>query len=202
MSAKLPDELCAEAMNHACWLRNRLPSDHINGNIPVLVWKPTTRVRLSTVPTFGQPGFAFLYRSNSMLHKKFLARSVHGQFVGMHIDMTLLRVYVPESKKVYLIRTQDFRQYEEEKLPGVASLLDGLSRQSDTETSIGQHGIAESLLTGAFQVHLTSLNPALYYGNRSRGWNLTRRMRMEPNVPRSFQEAIGSNAWCQAIDRE
>ena len=202
LSEKPLDELRAEAMNHACWLRNRLLSDHINGNIPILVWKPTTRVRLSTVPTFGQPGFAFLYRSKTTPHKKILARSVHGHFVGIHSDMTLPRVYVPESKKVILTRTQDFIQYGEEKLAGVASLLDDLSRQSDIETNIGQDGIAEALLTKAFQAHLTSLNPPLYYGNRSRGRNFTRRMRMDPNVPRSFQEAIGNNGWFRSIDRE
>ena len=103
-----------------------------------------------------------------MRHKKSLARSVHGHFAGMHSDMGLLRVYVPESKKFILTRTQDFRQYEEEKLTGVASLLGVLSRQSDIETSIGQDGIAEVLLTKAFQVHRTSSNPPLYYGNRSR----------------------------------
>lgn len=60
-AANFDDMLWAEAMNHGNWLRNRLPSERILGNIPMLLWDAKTRINFGTLPIFGQEGFAFLY---------------------------------------------------------------------------------------------------------------------------------------------
>ena len=42
LALRLPDNLWAEAVNHASWICNRFPSDRIDGAIPIQLWKPTT----------------------------------------------------------------------------------------------------------------------------------------------------------------
>ena len=75
-------------MNHANWLRNRLPSSRIENRIPILMWNPSTAIQFSKVPLFGQPGFAFKYLADTVPNKTFLPRSVHAHFVGMASDTT------------------------------------------------------------------------------------------------------------------
>ena len=134
-ASQLPASLWAEAMSHSNWLRNRLPSSRIENQIPILMWNPSTSIQFSKVPLFVQPGFAFKYRSDTVPNKTFLARPVafHAHFVGMESDTTILRVYVPETKSVMLTRAQDFRPYKKKQLLGVASILDGLARQTEIE---------------------------------------------------------------------
>ena len=189
-------------MNHANWLRNRLPSTRIQNQIPILIWNPSTSIQFSKVPVFGQPGFAFEYRADTVPNKKFLARSVHGHFVGMASDATLLRVYVPETKTVMLTRAQDFRAYEDEKLPGVASILDGLSRQSEIEGIQDTDGQAEDVLLKALQVFHTSTNPSRSLPDTSGAYRLFRSSKAKSFLPSSFNDAIQDPNLKAAIDRE
>lgn len=46
---QLPEKLCAEAMHHGDWLRNRLPSKRIGGNLSILAWKQDKRVSYAEV---------------------------------------------------------------------------------------------------------------------------------------------------------
>ncbi len=45
----------------------------------------------------------------------------------------LIRVYLPSSKSVKVIRRADFRLIKEDRLPGMSTLIDGLSRQASIE---------------------------------------------------------------------
>lgn len=92
----LTDSLWAEAMKHGNWLRNRLPSKHI-GNKPLnIIWKPNAKIiELSKLPTFGKPGFAFIYRPSTEPNKKLSACSIHVCFVRMESDGNICRTYNP-----------------------------------------------------------------------------------------------------------
>jgi len=89
-SANMEDRLWAEAMRHGNWLRNRLPAERIDGNIPIIKWNPSTRVNFGSLPIFGQQGYAFIYTSITVPRKKLSARAVLGNFVGLQSDETLL----------------------------------------------------------------------------------------------------------------
>ena len=208
-ASKLPASLWAEAMNNSNWLQNRLPSSRINNNIPILLWDPSTMVEFSKVPVFGQTGFAFKYRSETLPNKKFLARSVHAHFVGMESDKTIIRVYVPESKTIMLTRIQDFRLYIDEKLPGVASLIDGISRQSELEGIQNSDGQAENVLIKAFQVFPIVARetqafpkPLSRTSNHTSFRSLKAKSISDPRLPSSFHDALHDYKWREAIDRE
>lgn len=195
--AKLGDEMWAEAMHHGNWLRNRLPSDRIQGNIPILSWNNRTRIDFENLPTFGQHGFAFLYQPHTRRNRKLSARSAHGQFVGLESDQVLYRIYLPETKRIIITRCQDFHACTSQQLPGVSSLLDGIARQSELEASSNaQDGIAEDILAQAFHIYRPSLSFHSPTASIAKG-NLK-----DPRLPRTFKEALGSKDWCNAIDRE
>ena len=51
----------------------------------------------------------------------------------MESDIHLLRIYVSHFKSIIFTITADFKQCNEERLPGFSTLLDGLARQSELE---------------------------------------------------------------------
>ena len=132
-ASKLPSNLWGEALKHANWLRNRLPSSCVDDQLLILNWNPNTPVEFDSLLTFGQPGFGFIYRSNTVARMKMLPRSEYGNFVGMESDRRIMRMYVPGNKQIRTIRRADFKPLRNEKLPGVAALLEGLSRQHSIE---------------------------------------------------------------------
>lgn len=105
----------------------------------------------------------------------------------------MFRIFLPQLKRIILTRVQDIREHREDKLPGVTSLLDDLSRQCNIESLLGVSGEAEELLHKAFRVYL----PALQASHSTK----YRRVRND-DTPRSFKEAVHSPAWREAIDRE
>ena len=189
-ASQLPASLWAEVMSHANWLRNRLPSSRIENQIPILMWNPSTSIQFSKVPLFGQPGFAFKYRSDTVPNKKFLARSVHAHFVGMESDTTILRVYVPETKSVMLTRAKDFRPYEKEQLPGVASILDGLARQTEIEGIDNSDGQEEDVLIKAFNIFCPTTLPLHTSLIKPRNQTMSRSSKPDSRIPSSFHNAI------------
>jgi len=108
-ASNLPDNLWAEAMHHGNWLRNRSPSDRIDGEILLLLWDRSMKVNFGQLLTFGEPGFAFIYRPRTVPNKKLTARSIHGHFIGMESDETLFRVYVPDTTSIIITRANDFK---------------------------------------------------------------------------------------------
>ena len=195
LSGKMEKTLWGEAMHHGNRLRNRLPSDRIGGDIPILKWNPNTQIKLGSLPEFGENSFAFVYRPGTARHKKFLLRSIHGQFVGMESDTSLFRIYVPYMKKILKVRTHYFRVCKSEQLPGISSLLDGIARQSELEVEPEDEYFAEDVLAQAFQAFTIPLRDALSCAS-------SKRTHVDHRIPKSFMEALHSKNWRDAIDRE
>lgn len=153
----LPDSLWAEAMQHGNWLRNRLPSKPINQALHIKYWKPNVNiVSFVVLPTFGQPGFAFIYCLSTSPNKKMFARSIHVCFVGMESNQRLCRTFDPVSQKVYVIRVSDFKPCRKEQLSSISTLIDGLSRRSDLEAHNDFEGYAEEGFPQSFTVKFLS----------------------------------------------
>ncbi len=62
-----------------------------------------------------------------------LPRSEPAYFVGMESSSRLIRVYLPSTKEDKVIRRADFRVIKDNKLRGISTLIDALSRQASIE---------------------------------------------------------------------
>lgn len=201
-AADLPLNLWGEAINHGNWLRNRAPSQRLQGGIPILAWNANTRIDFEKVPEFGQKGHAFVYRSKTTPQKKLLHRTSFGHFVGMEGEVRLFRVFVPATQQIIITRAQDFHEDKRETLPGFSSLMDGISREmelsafDEVDTARKKRteleaDLEEQLLTG--MTAITPQNPSVFVSNKTS---------KDPSLPRSFSRACEDPAWAEAIDRE
>ena len=178
-------------MHHANWLRNRLPSERLARNLPILAWDSRTRLSYN-IPAFGDTGFAYLYQPDTRANKKLSPRSAHGHFVGMESDETLYRIYVPSTRRIIITRAQDFHSCNTTTLPGVATLLDGIARQNE----LLQNHTLDDTLVQAFLTHRSSLlSTDAPTTHATKYWQ-------DHLLPRSFAEACQDPKWCDAIDRE
>lgn len=73
--------------------------------------------------SFGQHGYAFIYRLNLKSNRKFLARFIHNFLVGTIGDEGLCRIYEPEFKRIEIVRLSDFRTCKQEELPRIHELI-------------------------------------------------------------------------------
>lgn len=96
----LSNHLWNEEMRHGNWLRSRLPSSQINGNIPIFLWKQSTYINLGKIPYFGQIGYAFIYIPATAPNKKIIDRFIHSHFIGMESDERLCNIYISETNEV------------------------------------------------------------------------------------------------------
>lgn len=55
-SIAFPFNHLTEALVHAIWLRNRVPSSGINGKIPIHEWEPNVKIDFKSLLTFGEDG--------------------------------------------------------------------------------------------------------------------------------------------------
>lgn len=75
-----------------------------------------------------------------MTNIKLPSRSFHDHFVGMESDERICKVYSLEECNLEIIRLNDFKSYEIDRLPNFPSFLDGLSRQINENTSSNDGG--------------------------------------------------------------
>lgn len=187
----LPDNLWAEAISHSNWLRNRLPSSRINFDIPYTLWfnrKPS----LTGLLPFGQPGYAFQYRSATAQGKKFLPRSIFGQFVGMESPNSLLRIYLPKKDTIIPCRRTDFKALKNDQLPSFGHLLDNISRhQSENEN-------AENPLSDTYEESMTRV----LFSHYSQAPMPSKLETTGKIVPKNFHQACQFPQWREAINRE
>jgi len=189
----LPQTLWPEAILHANWLRNRLPSSRLKGGIPLLAWDSKLRVNYSDLLEFGSPGFSFIYYKTTAKGKKMNPRSTFGHFVGMDSSTRLAKVYIPYTKQTISVRRSDFKEYKGNILPSVEALLDGIARQVAQEREENEALQGEAMLIKAF------LSVRLNYPE---AFSVSKKTRSDPTLPRSFNEACRYPPWCAAIDRE
>lgn len=86
-----PAELCDEALLHANWLHNILPSSRNNFTILVLKWNHNLTIQFNRVLEFGAFGFAFIY---NVKDKKLLPQSEGAHLFQVKGDQLLIRVYI------------------------------------------------------------------------------------------------------------
>lgn len=90
--------ICVEAQN---WLRNRRPSSQSNGEVTIFKWHPNRKVDLQNIPSFGQEGLYFVYRSTKIGKIKILPRFVLTNFLAMVRNTRLSRIYISRHKKLH-----------------------------------------------------------------------------------------------------
>lgn len=120
---------------------------------PITLWKPNASiVDFAKLPTFGQPGFAFVYLPSTVANKMMLARSIYVCIVGMESDERLCRTLELSAQKIYVVRLADSKPCRTDQLPSIATLIDGLLRKSNEEAYNNSEGYAEECLYQAFSV--------------------------------------------------
>ena len=103
-------------------------------------------------------------------------------------------MYVPGNKQIRTIRRADFKPLRNEKLPSVAALLDGLSRQHSIEAE-------ENSSDGQAEAHIVRCLISVYKESPIITWDRKQRV-MVHDVPSSYEEACQIPKWAAAIDRE
>lgn len=91
LASRLSLALWAEAISHANWIRNKLPSSRVCMEIPFTILfgrKPD----LSPPLKFGQPGYAFEYKSKTVKGKKLVLRWLHSFFIDVESNESLYRL--------------------------------------------------------------------------------------------------------------
>lgn len=64
-SDPLPHNLWDEALKHANWLSNRLPTSFVIGHILIQLWDPIIKIDFLSLVIFVQTGFDFVYCPHS-----------------------------------------------------------------------------------------------------------------------------------------
>lgn len=90
----LLDSLWAEAIHYGNNLQNRLPSNAVNIQTPISLWKPHAQIfYFTSIPTFGQQGFAFIYRQSTTENRKLLDWAEQTYFIEVQGDKRLCCVF-------------------------------------------------------------------------------------------------------------
>ena len=189
--AKLDIQLWAEAISHANWLRNRLPAQRVNLQIPYTRWTGA-RPNFSFTLQFGQPGYAYQYRSDTVKAKKFLPRTVFGHFIGMSSEHSLYRIFLPATKKIYICRRADFTILKKDtELPSFSTLMENVSRHRQiAEAEEEEESDVEETQSAAYFAHYSQIPLALKAKTKDK------------RIPTSFSKACTNPNWAKAIDRE
>ena len=94
-----------------------------------------------------------------------------------------------------VVRRDDFIIIQDESLPGISALLDGILRQLEQEEKEENPETSEQQLINPFTAVSAERLLIAYISNK-------RKEKYDPNVPKSFSEACEYPGWCTAIDRK
>lgn len=110
LGCELSSGFWAEAIDTACYIRNRCPTSSLGDNIPYVKWvgKP---LKIHYLRKFGAK--VHILDKNPQ-QDKFAARAIEGVFVGYPKTNKGFRVWVPENRKFVISR--DIKFYEEKTL--------------------------------------------------------------------------------------
>ncbi|KMQ84419.1 copia protein, partial [Lasius niger] len=114
--ANVPPVFWAEAVNTACYVRNRCITKSLDGQVPYKLWKGKT----PTVIYFKIFGSKVFVLDKNPQKGKFDSRSEEGIFVGYSNESKAYRVWLPKSHKLIVSRDVKFlnelafdREYQE-----------------------------------------------------------------------------------------
>lgn len=106
----------AEAINTACYVRNRCPTSALNGGIPFTEWTG----KIPTVNFMQIFGAKVFVKDKNPNKGKFDSRAIEGIFTGYDTESKAYRVYVQTTKKIIVSRDVKFmtkfgfgREYQE-----------------------------------------------------------------------------------------
>ena len=100
-------------------MRDHVTSSRINGKLPITQWIPIARIEFKTLYGFGTPRFSVVYYKESVGGKDFLLRSVYRNCMGIYSDTKLIKVHIPQKKKIISTRKSYFKAHTDTILPGV-----------------------------------------------------------------------------------
>lgn len=86
---------------------------------------------------------------------KLYLRTLQVCYLVIESDERLCRTYDPLAKKVCVVKMNDFKTCCSDQLPSVSSLLDGISRQSETYKMNNVDGSAEEGKHQDFAVNMS-----------------------------------------------
>jgi hypothetical protein len=90
-------QLWAEAVNTACYIKNRSPHSALNGEIPLEIWSGT-KVDLSNLHAFGCK--AYMHIPKIKRHSKWDPKSKETMFVGYYDNKKGYRLYDPRTRNI------------------------------------------------------------------------------------------------------
>lgn len=104
LNCELPTVFWAEAVDTACYIRNRCPTSSLGGEIPYEKWfdKP---VKIGYLKKFGTEVHVL---DKSPNNDKFAARGIPGIFVGYPRTSKGFRVWIPEERRFIIARDIKF----------------------------------------------------------------------------------------------
>lgn len=153
----LPSKLWNEALQHANWLRNRLPNSHMKSAIRLHKWTPNVCTKVQPFPQFGAPGLTFIYYPKNTNSKTWLPIFGSEHFFAVEGDQRMTRVYVPETKGILLLRRTDLHVEKNSPQPSVPSFLDVIFMQLVIDGEQEQENSNERI-EEVYQSALASLN--------------------------------------------
>lgn len=116
--------------------------------IPLLLWKPHSRIIFKEVIVFGTFGYDFMYYQRSSASRKLIHCSWFGRFVGMESNHRLALLFITGTNRIQKVRFEDSHPVKNAQPPSVPSLLDGLfhQRSIDEDKQVKSEDIEEKLL--------------------------------------------------------